>query len=35
MLVDPETDGPTRIGIRRGENGERIRFSKRSGKDLE
>ncbi|HSH04162.1 MAG TPA: 50S ribosomal protein L24 [Anaerolineae bacterium] len=35
MLVCPDTDRPTRVGVRRGENGERIRFSKRSGNDLE
>lgn len=31
MLVDPESNVPTRIGIRRDENGKRIRFAKRSG----
>jgi large subunit ribosomal protein L24 len=31
MLVCPETDEPTRVGIRRDENGDRVRFSKKSG----
>ena len=35
MLVCPHTGSPTRIGIRRGEDGARIRFSKKSGKDIE
>lgn len=35
MLVCPHTDSPTRIGIRRDEEGARIRFSKKSGKDLD
>ncbi len=35
MLVDPETDEPTRIGVRRDENGRRIRYAKKSGKDLD
>jgi len=34
MLVDPVSDEPTRIGIRRGENGERIRYAKKSDTDL-
>ena len=35
MLVCPHTGGPTRIGIRRDEEGNRIRFSKKSGKDID
>lgn len=35
MLIDPETDEPTRVGIRRDENGRRIRFAKKSGTDLD
>lgn len=35
MLVCPHTGKPTRIGIRRDENGRRIRFSKQSGKDID
>jgi large subunit ribosomal protein L24 len=34
MLVCPETNEPTRVGIRRDEDGKRIRFSKKSGKDI-
>lgn len=34
MLVCPDTKKPTRVGIRRDEEGNRIRFSKRSNKDL-
>lgn len=34
MLVCPETGDPTRIGIRRDENGNRLRFSKKSGNAL-
>lgn len=35
MLICPETDEPTRIGIRRDEDGRRVRYSKRSGKDID
>lgn len=35
MLVCPQTDQPTRVGIRRDEDGNRIRFSKRSGQDID
>lgn len=35
MLVCPHTGKPTRVGIRRDENGRRIRFSKQSGKDID
>lgn len=34
MLVCPETGEPTRVGIRRDENGNRIRYSKKSGNDI-
>lgn len=34
MLVCPHTNEPTRVGIRRDEDGRRIRFSKKSGKDI-
>ena len=34
MLVCPHTGEPTRVGIRRDENGKPIRFSKKSGKDI-
>lgn len=35
MLVCPQTNEPTRVGIRRDEAGRRVRFSKKSGKDLD
>lgn len=35
MLVCPHTGQPTRIGVRRDEDGKRIRFSKRSNKDID
>ena len=35
MLVCPHTDQLTRVGVRRDENGRRIRFSKKSGKDID
>lgn len=35
MLVCPHTNRPTRIGIRRDENGKAVRFSKASGKDID
>ncbi len=35
MLVCPHTGEPTRVGIRRDEEGRRIRFSKKSGKDID
>ncbi len=35
MLVCPHTQQLTRIGIRRDENGRQVRFSKRSGKDID
>ena len=35
MLICPDTDEPTRVGIRRDENGQRIRFSKKSGNDID
>ncbi len=34
MLVDPESDRPTRVGVREDENGQKVRFAKRSGRDL-
>ncbi|MCP4424786.1 MAG: 50S ribosomal protein L24 [Chloroflexi bacterium] len=34
-LVCPEMDEPTRVGIRRGEDGERIRYSKKSGAEID
>jgi large subunit ribosomal protein L24 len=35
MLVCPHTGELTRIGIRRDEDGRRIRYSKKSGQDIE
>ena len=35
MLVDPESDRPTRVGVRVDENGQKVRFAKRSGKVIE
>ena len=34
MLVCPHTGEPTRVGIRRDEDGKPVRFSKKSGEDL-
>lgn len=35
MLVCPQTDEPTRVGVRRDEDGIRVRFSKKSGQDID
>jgi large subunit ribosomal protein L24 len=35
MVIDPTTGEPTRIGVRRDENGRRVRFAKKSGADLD
>lgn len=35
MLVDPETGEPTRVGVRRDEDGRRIRYAKGSGQVLD
>lgn len=35
MLVCPHTGKPTRIGIRRDEDGKSVRFSKQSGEDID
>lgn len=34
MLICPETGEPTRIGIRRDENGNHVRISKKSGNPI-
>jgi large subunit ribosomal protein L24 len=34
MLVDPQTDKPTRVGVRVLKDGSRERFSKRSGASM-
>ena len=35
MLVCPETGEPTRVGIRRDEDGNRVRISKKSGNPID
>lgn len=35
MLIDPKEDKPTRIGVRRREDGRRVRYAKRSGTELD
>ncbi len=35
MLICPQTGEPTRIGIRRDEDGNRVRYSKKSGQDID
>ena len=35
MIVDPSSGEPTRVGIRRDENGRRVRYAKTSGNDLD
>lgn len=35
MLIDPDSGEPTRIGVRRDENGKAIRYAKKSGKDID
>jgi large subunit ribosomal protein L24 len=35
MLVDPTDNQPTRVGVRRAEDGSRQRFAKRTGKALD
>ena len=35
MLVCPQTGEPTRIGYRVNDDGEKIRYSKKSGEDLD
>jgi large subunit ribosomal protein L24 len=34
MLVDPQTNTPTRVGYRRDDEGRKVRVAKRTGKDL-
>ena len=34
-IVDPKDNKPTRVGIRRGEDGGRMRVTKRSGAELD
>ena len=35
MLVCPQTDQPTRVGVRRNDEGQPIRYSKKSGEDID
>ncbi len=35
MLVCPDSDEPTRVGVRRDENGRRVRYSKKSGQEIQ
>jgi len=35
MLVCPTTDEPTRVGIRRDEDGRRVRYSIKRGEDID
>jgi large subunit ribosomal protein L24 len=35
QLLDPADNRPTRVGIRRGEDGRRVRVAKRSGQELD
>lgn len=35
MLIDPESNKPTRVSVRRDENGKRIRYAKRSGAEID
>ena len=34
MLLDPETKQPTRVGVRRNDDGKNERFSKKTGKSI-
>ncbi len=35
MLVDPKTNQPTRVGIKRDENGRAVRVARRSGEQID
>jgi large subunit ribosomal protein L24 len=35
MLIDPESNLPTRVGVRVDEAGQKIRYAKRSGADID
>ena len=35
MLLDPSSNQPTRVGLRRDDEGRRVRVAKRSGKDID
>jgi ribosomal protein L24 len=35
MLVDPSSNQPTRVALRRDDRGRRVRVGKRTGKDID
>jgi large subunit ribosomal protein L24 len=35
MLLDPQDNQPTRVGVRAGEGGKRVRYAKRTGNALD
>jgi large subunit ribosomal protein L24 len=35
MLLEPTDDKPTRVGMRAGDDGDRVRYAKRTGKAIE
>jgi large subunit ribosomal protein L24 len=35
MLVDPSDEKPTRVGVKVGDDGKRVRYAKRTGKTLD
>lgn len=35
VLVDPTDNKPTKVGVRTGDDGERVRYSKRTGKAID
>jgi len=35
MLIDPGSNEPSRVGVRRDDQGRRVRVAKRSGKDID
>src|SRR5436190_17751415 len=35
MLLDPQANKPTRIGVRFGDDGKRVRYAKRTGQAIE
>jgi hypothetical protein len=35
MLLDPAKNKPTRVGVRRDENGKRVRYSKLTGEAID
>ena len=34
MVLDPTDNKPTRVGVRRGDDGKRVRYAKRTGAEL-